>query len=71
MNNDELRIGQLIHNGSDARLPDLSPPRYLCPVHGTINSVLVSTFPNMSGYWCQLCFLEMLDKQGVSRVVPE
>lgn len=43
-------------------------PQYRCSVHGVTSNVIHSNIPGHVGEWCQLCWVEMLDKVGVQRV---
>jgi hypothetical protein len=43
-------------------------PLYRCPVHGESPNCIRSTIPGHEGEWCQICWMEQLDKLGVHRV---
>lgn len=48
----------------------ITPPTYVCQKHGQIIDVIVSALHYLPGRWCQICWLESLDRNGVCRVVP-
>ena len=41
-----------------------------CPTHGLTENYIQSSIPGREGYWCQLCWLEALDRMGVCRMKP-
>lgn len=54
-------------------VPNIDEPRYRCQRHGVVNQVITSNIPKKQGYWCLLCFLDMLDDNRVLRasLIPD
>ena len=49
---------------------ELYNPKYKCPIHGTVEAVLTSNIKDFEGEWCQLCWVEWLNK-NITKVTHE
>jgi len=41
---------------------------FLCPTHGEVEYTIQSTIKGHESRWCQICWLESLERTGVNRV---
>ena len=48
---------------------ELNPKKFLCPKHGEHEHVISSNIKGHEGNWCQICWLESLDRIGIPRVL--
>lgn len=47
------------------------PKIYVCPSHGEIDATINSSHKGREGDWCQLCFIDSLERIGVHRVTEK
>ena len=46
----------------------ISVPKFNCPVHGVVETVITSTIQGHEGNWCQVCWIDSFAKLGIERV---
>lgn len=69
MSNDKMSDNIALSDDNWLQYSKFRNPKFECPVHGITENVIQSTIPGHEGAWCNICWIDSLERLGVCRVM--